>query len=57
MNLHSFGGIPTLMGESKPEKGRERGRTAPAFATTLSRGITFNVAALQPETGLAIAAH
>ena len=39
-NLCSFGGIPALVGESKPEKERERGRTAPAFGTKLSRGIT-----------------
>src|SRR5260221_14571794 len=40
-NLCAFGGLPGLMGESKPEKERERGRTAPAFGTNLSRGITF----------------
>jgi len=32
------------MGESKPEKERERGQTAPTFGTKLSQGITGSAA-------------
>jgi len=42
-NLCFFGCTPGITGESKPEKERERGRTAAAFGTKLVRGMTFEL--------------
>lgn len=42
--LCSFDCVSGAIAESKPEKERERGRTAPAFGTNPGRGITSVVA-------------